>query len=244
VPNGFHPNFTATGIGSLPHTDAAKAVDDVLSRLGDMPYWPQLGNRSPWEDMNLMYCPALTPLVGANEAERSMLPHPGMSREEALAGFYERMFSGELDSFKLNKDIAAGFFEFISRVQAAPKESYPWLKGHVTGPVSLTSCVMGDGGKTLLFDDEAAEAIARGLGIAAAAQAEQLASLGRPMMIFIDEPSLSGYGSAFTPISREQVLTLLGATLEELRSRVDVISCEYPSLRLMTILACLERSDS
>ena len=58
--------------------------------------------------------------------------------------------------------------------------------------------------------------------MAAAAQAEQMAVLGRPLLMFIDEPFLSGFGSAFTPVSREKVIELLGYTLEELRSRVSV----------------------
>ena len=42
-------------------------------------------------------------------------------------------------------------------------------------------------------------------------------------MIFFDEPALSGFGSAFTPISRERVLALLGASFEEARGRADMV---------------------
>ena len=81
----------------------------------------------------------------------------------------------------------------------------------------------GEDGKPLLYDDEAAEAVARGLGVAAGAQAVELAALGRRPLIFIDEPALSGFGSAFTPVSRETVLGLLGACMEEARNRCEVV---------------------
>ena len=38
----FTPCGMATGIGSLPHTDPAEAVNVLLERLEDAPFWPQL----------------------------------------------------------------------------------------------------------------------------------------------------------------------------------------------------------
>ncbi len=223
MPESFLPRFMATGIGSLPHRDPAAAVAAVLERLPEMPYWPQLPNLGPQEDMNLQYAPALRPLVTPALADRSIQAFAGLSREEALAGFFERLMGGELESFGLAPDTAAGLFSFLEQVGAAPGEAFPWVKGHVTGPLTFAASVMGPDGKALLYDDEVADALARGLGVAAAAQVEQLKPLGRKVMIFLDEPFLSGYGSAFTPLNREKVVELLGAALEELRSRAEAV---------------------
>ncbi len=223
MPDSFRPNFTATGIGSLPHTDAHAAVEAVASRLTGMPYWPQLPLRSPAEHMNLQYARALSPLVRADLTEKSLRPHPSLSREEALAAFYERLLAADPKGFALDPGEAAGFFAFLEKIGSAPAGAFPWIKGHVTGPLTLSAAVMGVDGKAMLYDDEMAEALARGLGAAAAAQIEQLAPLGRPIMIFIDEPMLSGYGSAFTPISREKALNLLGLCLEECRQRAGAV---------------------
>ncbi len=225
MPKDFHPHFMATGIGSLPHTDPEQAAADVLSRLDQMPYWPQLPHRAALEDMNLMFVRGLEPLVAGDEATRALAAHPTCSREEALAGYYERILSPDLAQFKLAPQEAAGLYEFMAKVESAPAGSYPWLKGHVTGPITISGSVIGENGKALLYDDEAAEALARGLGISAAAQTEQLSVLGRPLMMFIDEPALSGFGSAFSPIAREKVIELLGACLEELRSRFPETVC-------------------
>jgi methionine synthase II (cobalamin-independent) len=219
VPKNFAPNFTATGIGSLPHSDPLKAVAKVQSELTEMPYWPQLSKLGPMEDMNLQFARALRPLVGAVTETRELKAHPDFSREEALAGFYERLFGAELNDFVLNREEANGLYLFMDKVKEAGQESFPWLKGHVTGPLTLAASVIGQDEKSILYDDEMAEAVARGLGAAAAAQADLLGELGRPLMIFIDEPFLSGFGSAFTPISREKVIELLGCTLEEARAR-------------------------
>ena len=220
MPEKFAPCFAATGIGSLPHIDARAGVDLVLERLADgIPFWPQLPKRSPMEDMNLQYARALHPLVQAQPETRGLLAFSGMMREEALAGFYERLFSGDLSDFGLNAEEASGMFAFMEKLDSMASDAFPWIKGQVTGPLTLGASVLGLDGKALLYDDEIAEALARGLGAAGAAQATQLAPLGRKILFFVDEPFLSGYGSAFTPISRERVIELLSYTFEEIRSR-------------------------
>jgi len=223
VPEDFAPYFTATGVGTLPHHDPAAAMADVLAVLGEMPYWPQLPQRDPSEDMAPQYAPALEPLVSGTPGSRKVRAFGGLSREEALAAFYERLMSAPLESFAPEAARAAGWPVFLEAVAAADRAAFPWLKGHVTGPVTMCLSVAGDDGKSLLYDDDAAEAIARGLGAAAGAQAAALAGLGRRVMIFLDEPALSGFGSAFTPVSRETVLGLLGACLEEARARAEMI---------------------
>jgi methionine synthase II (cobalamin-independent) len=197
-------------------------VADVLARLEQMPYWPQLPQRDPTEDMAPQYVSALEPLVSGVPGSRQVRAFGELSREEALAAFYERLMGGPVESFAPEAARAAGWPVFIDAVGAAEASAFPWLKGHVTGPITMCLSVAGPDGKALLYDDEAAEAIARGLGAAAGAQAAALAGLGRRAMIFLDEPALSGFGSAFTPVSRETVLALLAACLEEARARAEL----------------------
>jgi methionine synthase II (cobalamin-independent) len=159
----------------------------------------------------------------ADESARSLLAHPKLSREDALAQFYERLLAGPEEDFGLDPAEAAGFFAFLEAVQSAPRAYYPWVKGHVTGPLTLAAAALGADGKALLYDDEMADALARGLGAAAAAQIHQLEALGRPIMIFVDEPFLSGYGSAFTPLTRERAVALLAACLDECRQRASAV---------------------
>ncbi len=223
MPDNFAPHFTATGIGTLPHGDPAQAVAAVLARLPEMPYWPQLPQRAAVEDMNLQYARALEPLVRADGVARSLIAFAGGPREEALAAFYERLLTGPDEGFGLEPAEAAGFFAFLEAVRPAPPTAYPWVKGHVTGPLTLAASVLGPDGKALLYDEEVAEALARGLGAAAAAQAHQMEVLGRPLLLFVDEPFLSGYGSAFNPLERGRAIELLALTLEEFRARAQAV---------------------
>jgi len=224
VPENYIYNFTATGIGSLPHVDPFTAIEVVTRQFTDMPYWPQLPQRSLAEHMNFQYALALKPLIKVDLSEKSLNVHPDLTREKALAIFYERIFNAKLEDFALIPKHAAAFFLFINKLLVGSSNRIlKWVKGHIVGPLTLAGTVLGVDGKALLYDDELAEAIAKGLGVAAAAQVQQLLFLKRPIIIFVDEPILAGYGSAFISINREKVLALLALFLKECRRRVEVV---------------------
>ena len=56
-----------------------------------------------------------------------------------------------------------------------------------------------------------------GLARKVAWQAEKFRELGKEPIIFLDEPFLTGFGSAYLPISRDEVTEILTQTLEETR---------------------------
>jgi methionine synthase II (cobalamin-independent) len=76
-------------------------------------------------------------------------------------------------------------------------------------------------GKAILFDRELTQAVCLGLARKAAWQARRFRDLGKAPVIFLDEPYLCGFGSAYLPISREEVLEILGQTIGELRQAAD-----------------------
>ncbi len=53
----FKGNFSATAIGSLPHTDADVACEIMFKSLPEIPCWPQLPKISTKEEMCILtYC--------------------------------------------------------------------------------------------------------------------------------------------------------------------------------------------
>jgi len=74
----------------------------------------------------------------------------------------------------------------------------------------------GDG-KPILYDRELTQAVSLGLARKAAWQAEQFRQAGREAVIFFDEPFLTGFGSAFLPVSREEITTILTEVLNAVR---------------------------
>ena len=79
-------------------------------------------------------------------------------------------------------------------------------------------------GKPILHDQELAEAMTKGLAIKALWQVKNLEKSGRRPVIFIDEPYLSGYGSAFSSIQRHEVVDMLRIVIDYLRENSDVLT--------------------
>ena len=75
-------------------------------------------------------------------------------------------------------------------------------------------------GQAIFFHDALRYAAVKLLALKAGWQAMKLADSGHPVIIFIDEPALAGYGSSeFISISREDVMTCLQEVIAAIQSQ-------------------------
>ena len=202
------PPLAATGIGSVPFLDETEAVQLILDHLPEMPFWPQMAQKGFWEDMVSQGCGGL-PLIIRDAEKRVVRLNEAQDRDEALTHFYEAALAGDLETFALTPGEASGFYGLMSALQGRPAAAPAFVKGQVVGPVTFATIVKGLDGKAILFDYELLQAVVRGLALKAAWQMAQISASGRQPIIFFDEPSLTGLGSAFLQISREEVISLL-----------------------------------
>ena len=205
----------ATGIGSVPFTDPQETVALVLETLPQIPYWPQMVRLGYLEEMAAQAARGL-PGLKVDEANRTVAMDPDLSRDEALAQFYEVVLSGDLTPFAFEAQDARGFFALLAAV-ASQGSPGPALKGQLSGPVTFAGVVKDAGGKPILYDRELTQAVCAGLARKVAWQAEKFRELGKEPIVFLDEPFLTGFGSAYLPISKEEVTGILTQTLEEAR---------------------------
>jgi hypothetical protein len=207
--------LTVTGIGSVPYTDPGEAVAAIMTHAPDMPFWPQMVRLGFREEMVAQGAGGL-PALRVDLETRQVLLDPEVPREEALAHFYELVWGGDLTPFALASEEARGFYTLLEQVAAGPNGP-PALKGQVVGPVTFAGMVKAPDGKPILYDRELTQAVSQGLARKAAWQAQEFRKLGRQAVVFFDEPILTGFGSAFLPVSREEVITILHDTLEAVR---------------------------
>jgi len=208
----FKPQFKATGIGSMPLAEPDEALDLILASLPELPFWPQLMQRSPWEDMTLQFSPGL-PALKIEPDLRQVLVDPEADLAEALTQFYEADLNQDWGRLGLTPETAAGFFALADRI-AADKGGAERLKGQVTGPVTFCLSVKDQTGRPVLHNPELKEAYARGLGLKGGWQVRNFPNGLAPALIFIDEPALTGFGSAFMALDKEEAVALLNATAE------------------------------
>ncbi|MGQ9689428.1 MAG: hypothetical protein ACUVXF_11680 [Desulfobaccales bacterium] len=199
--------LTVTGIGSVPFEDPEEAVNLILANSPELPFWPQMVRLGFREEMVAQGAGGLPGLKIDLEARQVSLD-PEVSREIVLAEFYETIWSGALEPFALKAEEARGFFALLDRF-GARRNGPVALKGQVVGPVTFAGMVKTAEGKAILYDRELTQAVSQGLARKAAWQADQFRRLGAEAVVFFDEPILTGFGSAFFPISREEVAAIL-----------------------------------
>lgn len=211
-PAAWPPAWAFTGLGSLPLRDPAEAVDLILNRFPDFPFWPQLPPRSKAEDIRLQFAAGL-PCLKADFKSGRVAVDPAADRVECLTAFYEAEMSNDLAPFALTSEIAPGF-SLLTQELAARNLAPGRLKGQTIGPLTFLAAAKDAAGRMVLHDEELAQACARGLGLAGAWQAVNLPPTGHRPLIMIDDPGFYLVGSAHLGLDKTRAVDLLNQTVE------------------------------
>lgn len=217
-----HFNFLATGVGSVPFLNIKDTCHTILEHFPSMPFWPQFAKRSFLEDMSAQYCEGL-PLLDINEKERTLTISPLRNKESELTMFYEHFLSQDMDYFSISRDYAPGFYAILDFISQNPGHTSPYIKGQTVGPVTFVAGILDHEGKPVLHNTELSEAMINGLAIKALWQVQKLSQYGKQTILFLDEPCLSGFGSAFSSFQRYEVIDILRKVIDYLRGNSDTL---------------------
>jgi methionine synthase II (cobalamin-independent) len=213
--------FKATGIGSVPSLGVRENSAHILENIPEIPYWPQLVKRSHLEDMVIQFSEGL-PLVEIKKESRSLAVSPD-DQESELVSFYDRFLEDDVPYFAISKEYAPGLYEVVDAVRQYPDKYGPFVKGQSVGPVTFAAGITDQEGKSILHNPDLLDALVKGLAIKALWQVRELSKTEKSTILFLDEPYLSGYGSAFTPIQRPEVIGLLKEVIDYIRDRSDAL---------------------
>lgn len=205
----------ATGVGSLPLVDAQKAVDLILRYLPRAPFWPQLPKADSREGMITQFSENLPGL----KIDGSGLHFDAQDKEKELELFYEKIIARDLEYFKISPDFARGLYAFYQRLKNTDLSGVEFIKCQVTGPFTFCFGITGSDGKAIFHDQVLKQAMAKGLGMKALWQLDLFKKFGKKMIIFFDEPFLTGVGSAYTPIERKDVIDVFSELADSLKDK-------------------------
>jgi len=229
----FEPCCLATTIGSLPHTDVALGTRLIFENTPQIPAWVQLPRRVFHENMMVQFTEGMPGLV--EDGERVYFDTDAPDFISQLTDFYTRYLavtengdSDALDSFGLSPQYAAGFEELVARL---PEQATPqvMLKGQVTGPFTLGTNLLDQDRRCSYYDDQLHDVIVKTVALKAMWQITQLGAFGPQVMIFLDEPSLLGFGSqTFITISREDIIGDINEVVAAIHDRGGLagVHCE------------------
>ncbi len=220
-------NCIATGIGSLPITDPDKAVGLSLEYLPEAPIWPQLPQRDFREHMDVQYSESLPGIV-LDEAKKKVFFNTSKDLTPDLEKFFERYLEKDYDFFKITEAYAPGFYALLRSLQKGLPGRSRFLKGHITGPLTAGLSFKDHTGKDIVHDEVIYDAVVKGLAMKAAWQIQELKQFNKPIIIFIDEPSMESLGSAFSAVSSDVVAEKLNEiidTIHEMGSIAGIHCC-------------------
>jgi hypothetical protein len=107
--------FLATGVGSLPHTDAKEACQFILNNFkNDIIFWPQLVKRSFFENMYVQFSQGLPGVVVDKEKQKIYFDTDKKDFLSAMEKVISAYSGGNLDYFAISQDYAAGFMECLT----------------------------------------------------------------------------------------------------------------------------------
>jgi methionine synthase II (cobalamin-independent) len=214
----FHPNLAPMAVGSLPYADPVEATNKILQYLPEIPAWPQLPNRTFLENMYAQYSEGFPGVIIHDERiyvdrERDLDPE--------LEQLYTDYLSNDLEAGALSADYAAGLAHFLT----LEFDSARAVKGQVTGPISWGLTVTDQALRPVLYDEVLADAVAKHLRLKAAWQERELRKRAPHTIMFVDEPYMASFGSAYIAIEREQVIALLEEVFSGIQGIKGVHCC-------------------
>lgn len=209
----FSPGCLPAAVGSLPHLNPQDGVDLILKHLPEIPLWPQFPNCSYTESMYIQFSEGI-PFVLLDPVKERMHMDLAVDIYGELERFYTRVLEDDLDYFAIHADYARGLEAFIDRLWRRKPESLKWVKGQITGPISFGLMITDQQKRAILYNEEVFDAVLKSLVMKTRWQIRQLQRVWPNVIIFVDEPYLSSFGSAFINLTREQVLQYLGEIFE------------------------------
>lgn len=223
----------ATGIGSLPLIDPGQAVDLVFRYLPQAPFWPQLPKMGSKEGMIAQFSQNLP---GLKFDGKDLIFHPE-DKEKELELFYQKFIEEDLEYFKVTPDFACGLDAFYQRLEKADLSKVEFIKGQVTGPFTFCFGITDGQNKAIFHDEVFKQAMIKGLIMKALWQLDLFKKFDKKMIIFFDEPFLTGVGSAYTPIDRGDVIEVFSeivASLEDKNCLTGVHCCGNTDWSMLT----------
>ena len=205
----FQPDGLPVFIGSLPLAEHREAFRLVLEYMPEIPLWIQLPVHEE-EGMVAQFMPGLPGLCSVED--RQYIDTAADDFNSELVQFYEDYMAvveekaDLFDSrFALDKDTAKGFFVFVEglkRLSAPPVA----VKGQITGPFTFCTAISDQNKKAIIYDEQIKDAAVKLLALKSRWQTRELSQFDCPVIIFIDEPALAGFGSSeFITISRDEI---------------------------------------
>lgn len=216
----------ATAIGSLPYSNAEKALDLIFKNFSQCPMWPQLSKIDKHEDMTIQYLQGFPGIEYSEKKEKYFFNTQSDSFYEELEEFFldfqeiveEKNFE-KIDKYGIYAPYTSSIPLFLEKVSETKP---PFAKGHITGPFTLGTSICDENDRCAFYDETLKEILIKGLTMKALWQVlkiKEASELTTPI-IFFDEPAMSQWGtSTFITVDKSDVICSLKEISEVVKAQ-------------------------
>ncbi len=217
----FQPNALPTLIGSMPYRDHEEALRAVWKHTPDVPSWVQLPAFRQ-ESMVQQFSPGLPGWTDSNggviDVESPEFPDTLLAFYQEYMDVLESRLDIDASRFALSSETSPGFFNFLQTLPAASPAPQA-LKGQITGPVTFTTSIRQSDDRAIFHDDRLRDAATCLLSLKARWQVRRLYQAGLPVILFLDEPAMAGFGSSeLISVTGEAVSTAWNEVIEAIHA--------------------------
>ncbi len=221
--NGFQANGLPLLIGSLPLKDHDQALGLVFKYTPEIPLWVQLP-AYPEERIIAQFLPGMPGI--AVEEDRVFIDTERESFDDEILKFYEAYMAvtegnADIDNtrFAMTPDTAPGFFRLLEHIHI--RDTSPLaLKGQVSGPVTFGLGLTDREGRAVFYNDQTRDVLVKLLALKAGWQVDKLAAAGLPVILFLDEPAMAGFGSSeMISISRGEIIACVNEVIDAVHGK-------------------------
>ena len=202
----------STAIGSLPHINPNEAMNLIFTNFPDFPVFPQLAHYNPKEDMTSQLAQNIPGIIFDEKDNRWYMDQESELFYEQLEEFYldyesivnENDFT-QLEKYAITEEYASCINLFLDGIKKTKPAA---AKVQIIGQFTYGTTLVDREKKCAFYDETLREIIIKGLTLKALWLVNRIktASAETTPVIFIDEPSMSQYGStAFITITKENI---------------------------------------
>lgn len=222
----FDSAFATTGIGSFPHRDEKEVYPLILQNFPEIPFWPQFPKRSFLEGMVLQFSQGF-PNLKWDEKKQTVWVDTAQGFDQEVDRFYKWLEEETLEPFKIKEDFAKGIEFLKALAPTGYSKRIRYIKGQVTGPVTFGLALADQDGRPIFYEPTLREILVKHLSSKARWMEKRFNDLlpGVKTIIFFDEPSLSSFGSAFSGLNREEVISSLNECFDAVNGLTGVHCC-------------------
>jgi hypothetical protein len=176
--------------------------------------------------MNVQVSPGL-PFLKVDESKGEVSFDGTLDEAQELEKVYRLYLAGEVESYRLPSRYAGGFERMLRHLEER-KPPLEFFKGQIVGPITFGLAMQDGHGKDIIHNEVAFDAILKGLLLRGRWIIQRMKTVCEDIILFLDEPGLSGYGSAFFSVDGVTITGRLNEAIEEFQAqgaRVGVHCC-------------------